>query len=186
VALTLAFALLTVILGVVALGGVAAALAFLGVDPEPEAEPAPVQVAPPGPAPVAAPVPDPAPAPVPAPVPVEEPDPEPQPAPEPAPTAAPAPRPAPAPAAPAPAPEPAPDAPRIDRAQVSLSNASSIQVVCGDASASGTSSARITDFPAGTCTVRAVYLGESLQTEVVIDRVRGVNCAVSGGALSCP
>jgi serine/threonine-protein kinase len=78
-----------------------------------------------------------------------------------------------------------PNAPRINRALVVVKDASSIEVTCGDVSATGTASARIADFPAGTCRVRATYLGQPSTTEVVIDRPREVTCTAAGGALSC-
>jgi len=181
----------TVAIGVAALGGVAAALAWVGVEPEPQQQTAeaPDPAAQPAPAPVApAPV-DPAPV---APAPVTEPEPQPAAgAPEPAPT-----QPPPAPAAPPhpPAPRPPgappaavdPDAPRLDRAQVALANASSLELTCGDRSARGTASVRITDFPAGACTVRAVYLGTTYTTTVTFDRVRGSTCTITDDTLTCP
>ncbi len=164
----------TVLLGVLALGGVAAALGSLGgslaevdqavkeaPDPAPEPEPEPAPAPEPEPAPVAAP----------------EPEPEPPPAPAPSPVAArPTPRPEPA---------PAPSGPRIAKAQVAVADASSVRVVCGDVSTNGTASVRITDFPAGTCQVEAVYLGQTYRQDVSIDRPRGYTCAVTDGALSC-
>jgi hypothetical protein len=92
-----------------------------------------------------------------------------------------------APAKPAPAPaKPKPDAPRVSRAQINLKDASSLTITCGDRSASGTASARITEFPAGPCDVRAVFLGQTLSTTTTVDRPRAVTCTVASGALACP
>jgi len=170
---------LTVGVGLVVLGGAAAALGQLGSDLDDTFRDVEKQVAE-----VEAPVPAPAPAPDPAPA-----APAP-PAPIPAPAAAPEP-PSPAPApAPTPAPAPAPtevpaDAPRVGKAQVAMADASSLKVACGDVSRTGTASVRITDFPAGTCLVEAVYLGQSYRHEVLIDRARGYTCTVAEGSLSC-
>ena len=93
----------------------------------------------------------------------------------------------PVPAAPSPAPVAVdPDAPRVDRAQVALRDASSLSITCGDRSASGTASVRITDFPAGPCTVRAVYLGTTYTTSVTLERVRGSTCTIANETLTCP
>ena len=92
-------------------------------------------------------------------------------------------------AAPEPAivPEPtiAADAPRISRALVVMSDASAIDVSCGDRRASGTGSARIVDFPAGRCTVRANYLGSSLTGSVDISRAATITCTPTDQGLSC-
>lgn len=77
------------------------------------------------------------------------------------------------------------DAPRIDRAMVVLKDASSIDVKCGDTTASGTASARITGFPAGNCKVTANYVGKALETTVRIDSPAQVNCTVEGDKLTC-
>jgi outer membrane biosynthesis protein TonB len=127
---------------------------------------APVTVEPAEPRPVAAPAPVRAPAP--APPPAEEPAPAPQPAP-----------------AASPAPAPAPSGPPVSRAQVALRDASSIAVACGTVSATGTASVRIRNFPAGTCTVDVIYLGQSYSTTIRLDSPKGVQCAVSEGAMSC-
>ncbi|MCA9489746.1 MAG: hypothetical protein KC621_07470, partial [Myxococcales bacterium] len=75
--------------------------------------------------------------------------------------------------------------PRIDRAQAALKDASSLTLTCGDVSAQGTASVRITDFPAGSCRVQATWLGTEVATDLVIDSVRGFQCAVEGGVLRC-
>ncbi|MCB9687261.1 MAG: serine/threonine protein kinase [Alphaproteobacteria bacterium] len=141
--------------------------------------------APPRAVPVMAPA-SPAPLPEPA-APGPEPTPEPLAAmPEPAPSpevAVPAARPK------APAPRVAPSvvapAPRLDRAQIALKDASALSLTCGDVSAQGTASVRITNFPAGTCRVQATWLGTEVATDLVIDRVRGFQCVVEGGVLRC-
>lgn len=128
-----------------------------------------------------------APAPVPAPV-----EPERAPVdPEPAVVAVEAPAPAPvlpaARPAPRPAPTPAPAAstgPRVKKALFVATDAASLEVRCGDVAASGTASARITNFPAGICAVDVVYLGASHSTEVRVERPREVRCRVDG-ALVC-
>jgi serine/threonine protein kinase len=86
---------------------------------------------------------------------------------------------------PAPAPSVPVDAPRVGRALVSVPNASAITVTCGDVAAQGTASVSIRNFPAGSCVVRAEFLGRSLHTEVGIDQPREVHCTASGDALSC-
>jgi serine/threonine protein kinase len=77
------------------------------------------------------------------------------------------------------------DAPRISRALVVMSDASAIDVTCGDRRASGTSSARIVDFPMGRCTVRANYLGTSLTGSVDISRAATITCTPTDQGLSC-
>lgn len=89
---------------------------------------------------------------------------------------------------PAPEPEPVavdPNAPRVSRALVVMQDASSIEVTCGDRSGRGTSSVRIVDFPAGSCRVRANYLGSPLETTVSVARATTVQCTANGGTLSC-
>jgi hypothetical protein len=121
-------------------------------------------------------------------VPVPAPEPAPvmvtAPAPEPPPAATPVPAPMPVPATkPAPA-RPAPSGPRVDKALVVLKNAQSLTVTCGDVRAPGSSSARITSFPAGECTVKAVYDDETYETRVTITRSTTVDCTVDG-SLKC-
>ncbi len=77
------------------------------------------------------------------------------------------------------------DAPRISRALVVMSDASAIEVSCGDRRASGTASARIVDFPSGRCTVRANYLGTSLTGTVDISRAATITCTPTEQGLSC-
>jgi serine/threonine protein kinase len=84
--------------------------------------------------------------------------------------------------------EPAPvaaDAPRVSRALIVAPDASAVEVRCGDRSATGTASARITDFPAGSCTVKITRLGRELTTTVAVDRPREVACSATGDVLSC-
>lgn len=79
-----------------------------------------------------------------------------------------------------------PNAPRVDRALVVFPQASSVIVKCGDVSAHGTTSARIKNFPAGKCQVSAEYLGQTMTTQVAIDRAREVACKLgSGDRLEC-
>jgi hypothetical protein len=73
----------------------------------------------------------------------------------------------------------------VSRALVVMPDASAIEVRCGDRTQGGTTSARITDFPAGTCTVRVNYLGDSLSADVFVERAATVTCAAAGGQLSC-
>ncbi len=92
-----------------------------------------------------------------------------------------------APAAVAP-PEPAPaqaDAPRVSRAQVMVEEVDSFTVRCGDKSADGTVSARIANFPAGTCAVRASVGGKTVTGSVQVTGPREVRCRVDGEALRC-
>ncbi len=130
--------------------------------------------------------PPPAPAPVEA-VPGEVEAPEPTPAPVPDSTeAAPVPTPQPAPApAPAPVASPKASGPPVTRALVVLPDASSLTVDCGGTTASGSASARIRNFPSGTCAVKAVYLGKEYRTTVAIERPREVNCTIDGASLKC-
>ncbi len=126
-------------------------------------------------------------APIPAPVPVPAPALDPVPAPAPATVAAPpSPKKARSTEPPHPPPAPATTVPgkRIDKALVVLKDASSLEVICGDVRRTGTASVRITDFPAGTCTVAAVYDGRSYQTQVTVSRQSTVNCSMNGG-LKC-
>jgi serine/threonine protein kinase len=77
------------------------------------------------------------------------------------------------------------DAPRVSRALIVAPDASAVEVRCGDRSATGTASARITDFPAGSCTVKITRLGRELTTTVAVDRPREVACSATGDVLSC-
>ncbi len=134
---------------------------------------------------------------IPAPV-VAEPVPEPAPAPleltptavaaasvaEAPPSSAPRPRPAPA-VAPTPAPAVA-SGPPVERALVSLKDASSLVVTCGTVVANGTASVRLRNAPSGTCNVQASYLGNDYTARIALDRPREFHCTVSGGALACP
>jgi serine/threonine-protein kinase len=141
---------------------------------EPAAAPAPAEAAPADPPP--------------APPPEVAPEPPPEPTrPDPLPPIAP-PRPSAAKAPPV-APEPAPPVaagPTVSRAMVVVRDASSMQVTCGDRTAAGSTSARITDFPAGTCRVTAVMLDRTLTGTANIDKPREVYCTATDGALSCP
>lgn len=174
-------------LAVLAAFGVVAALVLWQSAPSGAPSPAALSAEPAAPAEVAAPAPEPA-------VPVEEPTPEPpaEPPPEPTrpdplPPIAP-PRPSAAKAPPAPeAPEaPVATGPTVSRAMVVVRDASSMQVTCGDRTAAGSTSARITDFPAGTCRVTAVMLDRTLTGTANIDKPREVYCTATDGALSCP
>ncbi len=160
---------LTVGVGLVVIGGAAAALGQLGGELDDSFRGVEKKVAE-----VEAPAP--APAPVAEPAPVEVPELPPGPPPGLSPALAPR---------PAPSPIPNPDAPRVGKAQVAMADASSLKVACGDVSRTGTASVRITDFPAGTCLVEAVYLGQSYRHEVLIDRARGYTCTVAKGSLTC-
>ncbi len=75
--------------------------------------------------------------------------------------------------------------PTVSRAMIVAKAASSITVTCGDVVARGSTSARITSFPAGVCTVTAVHLGDVLTAQATIEEARTVNCAVREGALTC-
>ncbi|MCB9680506.1 MAG: serine/threonine protein kinase [Alphaproteobacteria bacterium] len=77
------------------------------------------------------------------------------------------------------------EGPRVSRAQVSVANASSVVVTCGDRTASGTASVRLKDFPPGPCTVKAVWEGRTLSTTVAVDRPTGLQCEATAGGLSC-
>lgn len=78
-----------------------------------------------------------------------------------------------------------PDAPLVSRAMIVVRDASSVTVSCGPTTAQGTSSVRITNFPAGTCTVTAILLGKEVATSVTVDKAREVTCSSDGGGLSC-
>jgi serine/threonine-protein kinase len=84
--------------------------------------------------------------------------------------------------------EPAPaaaDAPRVSRAQVVVEEVDSFTVRCGDKSSEGTVSARIVNFPAGTCAVRAMVGGKVVSGSVLVTGPREVRCRVDGEALRC-
>jgi hypothetical protein len=87
--------------------------------------------------------------------------------------------------------EPPPEPPgaleprEVSRALFVMSDASSLDVRCGTVSGQGTNSVRLSAFPAGTCVVRADYLGTSLETAVPVDAPRTVQCVVRRGALTC-
>lgn len=107
---------------------------------------------------------------------------------EPEPVAA-APKPTPK-ARPTPTPKPAPapvaaDAPRVPSAMVVVRDGTGLVVTCGDTTARGTASARLRNFPAGTCQVEVQWLGTPYQTSVQIDTKREVHCDVSNGKLGC-
>jgi len=79
----------------------------------------------------------------------------------------------------------APDAPRVSAAMFILPEASALEVTCGDVRRVGTASVRLRDLPAGTCRVKATYLGKSLTTSVQVDSRREVRCAIQDGSLAC-
>lgn len=99
--------------------------------------------------------------------------------------AAPAPVTAPRPAAPAAAAAVDPDAPRVRAAKFIFTEGSSLSVVCGDVRASGTTSVAMRAVPAGSCTVRGVWLGTPLTTTFELQRPSEVHCKVHQEALSC-
>ncbi len=105
-----------------------------------------------------------------------------------APRPAPAPKPAPAPE-PAGSPDPEPaipaDAPRVSRALVLVDDVGSFEVTCADRAARGTASARIADFVAGTCTVKASRGGDVWTARVRIEAPREVRCAIAGETMTC-
>lgn len=80
-----------------------------------------------------------------------------------------------------------PEAPArmVSRAQVAAPGAQGMQVVCGNVKASGTSSARIMGFPAGTCQVHAIFGDVELSTETTMTQPRAVKCQVDGDRLVC-
>ena len=83
-------------------------------------------------------------------------------------------------------PEPAAvEVPRVSRAQVVVEEVDSFTVRCGDKSAEGTVSARIANFPAGTCAVRASVGGKTVAGSVQVTGPREVRCRVDGEALRC-
>jgi serine/threonine-protein kinase len=84
------------------------------------------------------------------------------------------------------APKPiAEDAPRVGSAKVVLTDASSLEVVCGDVTSSGTASVILRQFPAGKCVVTAKYLGKTLTDDITLERKRQVSCTVAGDTLTC-
>jgi len=82
-------------------------------------------------------------------------------------------------------PPPDPNAPKVSRAMVVFQDASSLMVTCGGVSKSGSSSARLKEFPGGVCKVEALYLGTRLSTKVTIDRPMTVECSANGDQLTC-
>ncbi|MEN0062804.1 MAG: protein kinase [Myxococcota bacterium] len=95
-----------------------------------------------------------------------------------------------APVAPKLAPRPRPKGPskptvEVSKALFTLKNASGIWVGCGTVEARGTSSARIEGFPAGSCEVRANYLGVDYQSVVEVTAPRTVACRVNGEEMTC-
>jgi serine/threonine protein kinase len=78
-----------------------------------------------------------------------------------------------------------PNAPRVNRALVVMSDASSLTVDCGGVSANGTASARITNFPAGKCSISATFVGRTLKGTVAIDHPTTITCTANGDSLSC-
>ena len=78
-----------------------------------------------------------------------------------------------------------PNAPRVRRALVVMPDASQLDVTCGDVSSQGTASADIRQFPAGTCTVKATYLGHALTTQVLVQNAATVQCSSDGTTLTC-
>lgn len=122
--------------------------------------------------------------------PAEEPEPEPEPVKKAAPKPSEPARSRAEPEAGTPEPEPevaAPVAkgPRVSRAVVAVADVEGFTVSCGDRTARGTASTRITDFPAGACSVTAMRGGDKWTTSVEVDKPREVRCAVEGEALSC-
>lgn len=122
-----------------------------------------------------------------------EPDPDPEPAPEPE-KAASEPTPEPEKAAPKPAPrrtvtprpEPEPEpTPVLSRALVTVDGAEGVRLVCGGVTATGTASARIMSFPAGTCDIFAMVDGREVEGEVRLTTPRAARCRVEGERLSC-
>jgi serine/threonine protein kinase len=78
-----------------------------------------------------------------------------------------------------------PNAPLVNRALVVMSDASSLNVKCGGVSANGTASARITNFPAGKCSISATFVGRTLTGTVAIDHPTTITCTANGDSLSC-
>lgn len=78
-----------------------------------------------------------------------------------------------------------PDAPRVRAAKFIFTEGSSLSVVCGDVRASGTTSVAMRAVPAGSCTVRGVWLGTPLTTTFELQRPSEVHCKVHQEALSC-
>jgi serine/threonine-protein kinase len=116
------------------------------------------------------------------------------PAEEKAPTVAPATQPArvkarPPPPVPVPVVEPAPETTGevtlLRSVKFAVAGASSVSASCGGVTGQGATSALLRQVPAGSCSVSAVVDGTSLSGTVVVDKPRGVDCTVEGGALSC-
>ncbi|TNE85406.1 MAG: serine/threonine protein kinase [Deltaproteobacteria bacterium] len=141
---------------------------------------------PPAPAAIAAPMVEPPPVATPEPV-VAEPEPvavvepEPEPEPEPKPIAAPEP------------PKPRPVRPRpvetrgavVDRAMFVVTDATSVQVTCGDVAGTGSQAVRLRKFSGGSCAITATYLGQQLTGRTTVNEVREVKCTPTDGALRC-
>ena len=82
-------------------------------------------------------------------------------------------------------PEIDPDAPRVSAAMFVMPEASSLRVRCGDVDKVGTASVRLSNLPAGSCSVTAAYLGKELTTQVEVTSRREVRCAIEDGSLRC-
>lgn len=75
--------------------------------------------------------------------------------------------------------------PTVEKAQFSVRDASRLQVACGDRTGVGTSSVRLTSFPAGPCRLTAEYVGRTVTGVFSIERVGQVRCEVVEERLSC-
>ena len=89
------------------------------------------------------------------------------------------------PTAPAVRKAPEPTGPPVSAAMFALPDASSLRVDCGGTTGTGTASVRLRDFPSGTCTVGATWLGTSYETRVTVEKRGEVRCTVASDSLNC-
>lgn len=82
-------------------------------------------------------------------------------------------------------PEPIAAGPRVSRAMVLVEDVDGFDVVCGDRQVSGTASARITDFPAGVCTVTARLGAQTFRGRASLDAPGTLRCTLDEDGLSC-
>jgi len=80
---------------------------------------------------------------------------------------------------------PAAEAPRVSRAQVTVTDVSGFEVDCGGRKFSGTASVRVVDVPAGACTVRAERSGQWYTGRVSLTAPTEIRCVVQGERLQC-
>jgi hypothetical protein len=83
------------------------------------------------------------------------------------------------------APEPASDLARVEVFSVESEGASRLRVRCGEVSVTGTDSVRITDFPAGFCTIEVHQFDDIFRMGLGVEEAKSLRCGVEDGALRC-